>query len=113
MNDFFIYSDESDINDKIEATIVSLDYTTKAYLRSTTLFTIYSVELCDIILTATIAVFDENSQTTRDRLIICVDNQAAIKAVECSGNSSGQHLIKIIVILIDTLRARGVEVEIH
>ena len=75
--------------------------------------TVYSVELCGIILTATIAVFGGNSQTTRGRLIICVDNQAAIKAVECSGNSSGQHLIKIIVILIDTLRARGVEVEIH
>ena len=113
MNDFFIYSDGSGINGKIGATAVSPDCTARAYLGPTTLFTVYSVELCGIILTATIAVFGENSQTTRGRLIICVDNQAAIKAVKCSGNSSGQHLIKIIVILINTLRARGVKVEIH
>ena len=74
MNDFFIYSDENNINDKIKTTIVSLDYTTKAYLRLTTLFTIYSVELCDIILTATITVFNENLQIIKNRLIICVNN---------------------------------------
>ncbi len=37
----------------------------------------------------------------KSRVIICIDNQAAIRAVENPGNSSGQHLIKSIIIFIE------------
>jgi hypothetical protein len=49
----------------------------------------------------------------KSRVIICIDNQAAIRAVENPGNSSTQHLIKPITIFIEKLRSNGVEVELH
>ena len=44
---------------------------------------------------------------------MCIDNQAAIKAVHTPGTSSGQFLVRWIVWLINNLRSRDIEVELH
>jgi len=49
----------------------------------------------------------------KSRVIICIYNQAAIRAVENPDNNSGQHLIKSIIISIEKLRSNGMEVELH
>lgn len=45
--------------------------------------------------------------------IICVDSQAAIKAVGISRNKSGQHIVQRIVLVIDRLKQKGSTVKIH
>lgn len=46
-------------------------------------------------------------------VIICVDNQAAIRADGAPKNRSGQHIVHRIVQSIDRLRECGSTVEIH
>jgi hypothetical protein len=46
-------------------------------------------------------------------IAINVASKSAIRAVENPGNSSGQHLVKFIIIFIEKLRSKGVEVELH
>jgi len=45
--------------------------------------------------------------------IICIYNQAAIRAVNNQSSSSGQHLIKNIVKLVNMLRKKGIEMELR
>lgn len=46
-------------------------------------------------------------------VIICVDNQAAIKTVDCPRGKSGQHIVQRIIWAIDRIRQKGPTVEIH
>jgi len=105
-----IYSDNSDINKKIDAAAVVSHRTTKSFLDSTANYTVYSAELYGIILATILASM---SNYEKSKIIICRDNQAAIRAIDNSGNSSGQHLVEFIIMFIEKLRSKGVEVELH
>jgi ribonuclease HI len=87
--------------------------TIRSYLGPSKAFTVYSAELYGIVLAMILTSIPGHEKT---RVIICIDNQAAIRAVSNPGNSSGQHLFKhiaIIVRFINTLRKMGIEVELH
>jgi len=105
-----VYTDGSGINEKIGAAAVSPHRTIRTYLGPNTAFTVYSAELYGIILASILAHIPGHDKT---HVIICIDNQAAIRAVENPGNSSGQHLVKSIVKFIDILRKKVIEIELH
>lgn len=99
-NSLVIYIDGSEIHEKLGAAVVAPHRMIRAYLGSSTAFTVYSTELYGIILATVLAHISGNHKT---HVIICIDNQATIRAVENSGNSSGQHLVKNIVKLVNIL----------
>jgi len=105
-----IYSDGSGINKKIGAAAVAPHRTIKSFLGSIANYTVYSAELYGIILATILACMPNHG---KNKVIICIDNQAAIRAVENPSNSSGQHLVKFIIKFIEKLRSNGVEVELH
>lgn len=109
--DLFIYTDGSGINGKVGAAAVSPNYTVRRYLGPLTSFTVYSGELYGIMLAIGMAIY--RIQPIEGRLIVCIDNQASIQAVQSPGASSGQYLVKLIVRQINHLRSRGIEVELH
>jgi len=105
-----IYINESEINKKIEATIVSSHKTIKFYLESNTTFIVYSTKLYEIILASILALILRYDKT---HVIICIDNQATIRAIENPRNNLRQHLIKNIDKFINLLRKKGIEIELH
>lgn len=58
-------------------------------------------------------LYSFSESTKKPKTIVCIDNQAAIQAVHNPGASSGQYLVKWIVWLINNLRNKGVEIELH
>ena len=110
-NALLIYTDGSGINGKIGAAAVSPNQTVRSYLGPSTSFTVYSGELYGMAL-AMIMVL-QSQEPPPKQLIVCIDNQAAIRAIEKPGASSGQHLVKYIVYLINGLRRKATEVELH
>lgn len=105
-----IYTDGSGINGKIGAAAVGGGITGRAYLGPSTSYTVYSAELYGIIL----ALFMGFRTGYKDNhIIICADNQTALKAIANPRGGSGQHMVKFIVWLIDDHRRRGVNVELH
>jgi len=86
---------------------VSPHRTMKAFLGSSTNFTVYSAELYGIILAAILASIPGHG---KDKVIICIDNQAAI-----TGNrESGQRLRSAFgQACIEKICSKGVEVELH
>ena len=58
-------------------------------------------------------LYSFTEEMEKPKLVICIDNQAAILAVYNPGASSGQYLVKWIVRLIDGLRRQNIEVELH
>ena len=109
--DLFIYTNDNDINDKIETTTMSSNYTIKRYLKSLTFFTIYSRKLYDIILAIKIIIY--RIQSIKKRLIICIDNQVSIQTIQLSRINSSQYLIKLIVETINHFRFKNIEIELH
>ena len=105
----FIYTDGSGINGKIGAAAVSPNRMINCFLGPITVFTVYSAELYSTILAA---ILTSSPNYRCKTLIICIDNQVAIRAVENPGCSSGQHIVKHIVKFIHTLRSKGTEMEI-
>ena len=110
-NALLIYTDESDINDKIEVAAVSSNQIVKSYLRSSTSFTVYSEELYEM--TLIMIMMLQSQESFSKQLIVCIDNQAIIRVIEKSEISSDQHLVKYIVYLINELRRKATEVELH
>lgn len=110
----YIYSDGSGINGKIGAAAVSTATETptirRTYLGPSTFFTVYSAELYGIAMAASIGL---HLNTAHTKVIICIDNQAAIRAIYCPAASSGQHIVKFIVWIINALRSKGQEIELH
>ncbi len=106
-NALMIHSDGSEINLKTGAAAVSPHRTIKPFLGSSTNFTVYSVELYGIILAAILASIPGHG---KDKVIICIDNQAAI-----TGNrESGQQLQSAFgQVFIEKLCSKGVEVELQ
>jgi len=109
-NALVVYSDGSGINKKIGAAAVAPHRTIKSFLGSTANYTVYSAELYGIILATILASMPNHDKS---KITICGDNQAAIRAVENPGNSSGQHLVEFIIVFIEKLRSKGVKVELH
>jgi ribonuclease HI len=109
-NALVIYTGGSGINKKIGAAPVSPHRTIRSYLGPNTAFTVYSAELYGIVLASILALIPGHDKT---HVIICIDDQAAIRAIENPGNSSGQHLVKNIVKFINLLRKKGIEIELH
>jgi len=106
-NALVIYSDRSGINIKTGAAAVSPHRTMKAFLGLSTNFTVSSAELYSIILAAILASIPAHG---KDKVIICIDNQAAI-----TGNrESGQQLRSAFgQVFIEKLCSKGVEVELQ
>ena len=112
----YIYTDGSGINNEIGAAAVSTETnptTTRAYLGPSTSHTVYSAESYEIVLAASMRLHSFLEPATKPKLIVCADNQAAIRALHNPGASSGQYLVKWIVWLINNLRSRNIEVELH
>jgi len=105
-----IYIDKSGINKKIEVAIVSSHRTIRFYLGSNTIFIVYLAKLYEIILALILALIPRHDKT---HVIICIDNQTTIKAIENPRNSLGQHLVKNIIKFINLLRKKGLEIELH
>jgi len=105
-----IYKEGSGINQKIGAAAVSPNRTPRCFLGAITNYTVYSAELYGIILAAILACIPNHGKR---KLVICIDNQAAIRAVINPDKSSGQHLVKLIVKFINRLRSIGIETELH
>ena len=95
-NALMIYTDDSEINESIEAAAVSLYTETekKAYLSSDTHFTVYSGELYSILMTMKIA--HETELNSQRPLIIFTDNQVSIQSINESKNQSGQYILRCI-----------------
>lgn len=105
-----VYTDGSGINGKIGAAAVGPSSTWNSFLGPAESFTVYSAELYGIYLASLMTIqTDHNSKS----LIICVDNQSAIRAIGQPKNRSGQHILYQIVHSIDILRQRGFTVELH
>ena len=112
----YIYIDESDINDKIDSTAISSktnSITTRAYLKFTTSYTIYSAKLYDIVLTMSMRLHSFSKSTRKSKFVICIDNQTAIQTMHDSEISFDQYLMKWIIWLIDDLRVKYIEIELH
>ena len=75
--------------------------TRNAFLGLTDSFTVYSGELYGISLATEMTL---EVHTEPKVVIICVDSQAAIRAVGSPKNKSGQHIVRRIVQDIDRLR---------
>jgi ribonuclease HI len=105
-----IYTDGSGINGKIGAAAVApqLNQTQRAFLGSTKEATVYLAEVCGINLALDIA-----SQCLYTRAIIFIDNQAAIKSAHFPKNQSGQYLLLKTVQLINSLREKGIQIQLH
>ena len=107
---FLIYTDGSGINGKIGAAAVGPNITWNAFLGPTHSLTVYSGELYGISLATKMSL---ETLIEPKVVIICVDSQAAIRAVGSPKNKSGQHIVQRIVSAIDCIRQRGSTVEIH
>lgn len=70
-NSLVIYIDESEINEKIEASTIASHRTIRVYLESNTTFTIYLAELYEIILALILTHIFEHDKT---HVIICTNN---------------------------------------
>ena len=112
----YIYIDENDINDKINSATISSktnSITTRAYLKLTTSYTIYSAKLYDIVLTMNMRLHSFSKSTRKSKLVICIDNQTAIQTMHDSKINFDQYLMKWIIWLIDDLRIKYIEIELH
>ena len=92
---YYIYTNENDINDKINVTTIftiTKLLTLRSYLKFNTLFTIYSKKFYDIILT--MCMHMKLKQNTTKKLIIYIDNQTIIKTMYILKINSNQFLIK-------------------
>ena len=107
-----IYSDGSGINGKVGAAAVSPDMSHKAYLGPLTSFTVYSGELFGMTLALGMILKRATIHHSR-KVILCIDNQAAIRAIHKLAAISGQQFVKVIVWLIDNVRRMGYEVQLH
>ena len=105
-----IYTDGSGINGKIGAAAVGPTITWNAFLGPSHSFTVYSGELYGISLATKMSL---ETLVEPKVVIICVDSQAAIRAVGSPKNKSGQHIVQRIISAIDCIRQRGSTVEIH
>lgn len=93
------------------AAVVGPGFTSTSFLGLADSFTVYSAELYGIYLATEKTL--ELSYSSPKILIICVDNQSALRAVGAPGNRSGQHILQRIVHGIDNLRSYGFTVELH
>ena len=93
----YIYFDENDINDKINAATISSEtslFTTRTYLKFITSYTIYSAKLYEIALTRSMKLYSFDEMIKKSKLIICVDNQATIQTIHNFENNSKQHMMQ-------------------
>ena len=93
----YIYFDENDINDKINAATISSEtnsFTTRTYLRFITLYIIYSAKLYEIALTKSIRLYSFDEMTEKSKLIICVDNQTTIQTIHNFESNLKQHMMQ-------------------
>ena len=112
----YIYTDESDINGKMGATTIfskTESTTTRAYLRLTTSYTIYSAELYGIVLAMSMRLHSFLKSARKSKFVICIDNQTAIQTMHNPKASSDQYLMRWIVWLTNELRSRYIEMELH
>ncbi len=73
-------------------------------------FIVYLTKLYEIILISILAHIFRQDKT---HVIIYIDNQTTIRAIENLNNSLDQHLVKSIIKFIDILRKKDIEIELH
>ena len=89
-----IYTNDSDINDKIDATAMTLSMSRRVYLNKKKHYTMYSAELYDIILALTIAM---TSEQIEKKVVICVNNQVVIKVIANSETKLEQQFVAYVI----------------
>ena len=111
-NKLFIYIDDNDINDKVEATTISLDQSLQRYLKLLIFFTIYLAKLLSILITLIMII--HRTLAIKEKLVICIDNQAIIQTIINSRINSRQSIIKVIIYKINHIRKlKKVDIKFH
>ena len=110
-----IYTDGSGINGKIGAAAVCDQKILRAYIGRADLYTVCYGELYGILMATSLTnlIINIEKQCNITTATIYTDNQAAIRKVQNPNNKSGQSLVQNIVIMIDGLRATGVEIDLR
>ena len=110
-----IYTDDSDINNKIEATTVIIQHHVmlKSFLNTFDCHTIYSEKLQEINLVFNFAITKMlKRQLTFNEIVIFIDNQTIIFSCANSTNQSKQILFKKIIAKIDLLKNEKIEIRL-
>lgn len=106
----FMYTDGSEINEKVGVSARTKAVTWNFFYGSTNLFTVYSEKLYGILLKTGLA---SHMGYRLSRVFICVDNQALIRVISNLNSKSGQHIVQRIVEEINELKKDDYIIELH
>ena len=107
--EYVYYTDGSAINEKVGSTHT---FTLRLFLGAASFYTVYSAELAGIMGALHLALARSLSINCR-RVIIFTDNQAAIHALDNPERQSGQIMITDIVQIVELLRSKNIQIELH
>ena len=110
-----VYTDGSGINKKIGTAAVypATIEVRRMYIGSSEWYTVYSAELCGIVIALEMIYAIRGLIKKDKKVIINTDNQASIQAIEDPGKHSGQAFVIAVIQWISLLREEGYTIELH